>query len=110
MTLDALLIQLRARGAQLTPDGDMLKVSAAKGGLSNEVWQAMKELKPALMRLPLPYINEAGELIMPHAAPPQYHWQSKEQTLRELKVTRNVWQRNMATPYPCDLLEAEQET
>jgi len=39
---------------------------------------------------------------MPADAAPQYHWQNKEKTLRELKASPEEWRRHTVEPYPDD--------
>ena len=104
MTYGALLICLRAQGVAIYLNGNNLKVSAPEGLLSNETWQDITNHKDLLLNLPYPYINSGGELIIPTDAPPQYHWQDKEKTLRELKASPDVWKRNMFKPCPADLV------
>jgi len=103
MTLMALLIRLRASGVGLRVNGDDLRVSAPKSGLVDDLRQAIIEHREALMNLPAPYITSSGELIVPVDAAPQYHWQDKTKTLRELKVPPEVWQRHISKPYLDDL-------
>ncbi len=104
MMLIALLIRLRARGVGLYIDNDQLRVSLQPGILSSEEMQALAEHKEALKNLPRPYLNAAGELIVPSDAPPQYHWQYKTKTLRDVNASPEVWRRHTSAPYPDDLL------
>ncbi len=90
MTLIALLIRLRACGVHLTASGEKLRVSVTPGLLTKEDQQAMAEHKEALKNLPHPYLNAAGELIVPFNAPPQYHWQSKAQTLHDVMAFSKI--------------------
>lgn len=102
MNLMALLIRLRASGVGLRTIEKDLTVSAPKSGLSEDLRLAIREHREALMSLPAPYITPSGELIMPADAAPQYHWQNKEKTLRELKAPPEEWRRHMVEPYPDD--------
>ncbi len=92
MTLMALLIRLRASGIGLYVTGDKLRVSAPanSGALSDDVLAAIKAHKEALKDLPRPYLNAAGELVVPSHAPPQYHWQPTVKTLQELCAPHDV--------------------
>ena len=100
MNLMALLIRLRANGIGLRVSGEDLKVSIPTSGLSEDLRLAIREHREALMRLPAPYTTSSGELIVPTDAPPQYHWQDKTKTLRELKVPPKVWRCHTSDPYP----------
>ncbi len=104
MTLIALLIRLRACGVGLYIDNDQLHISVQPGILNSEEKQALAEHKEALKNLPRPYLNAAGELIVPCDAPPQYHWQHKTKTLREVNAPPEVWRCHTSAPYPDDLL------
>ena len=104
MNLMALLIRMRASGVGLWVSGDDLKVSVPAGGMSEDLRQGIREHREALMNLPAPYTTSSGELILPTDAAPQYHWQHKTKTLRELKVPPEVWRRHVNEPYPEGLL------
>lgn len=54
----------------------------------------------------VPYLNDADVLVIPMGCEPKYRWwaggQSIDETLRELKVGREVWKRYSAEPYEPD--------
>jgi tubulysin polyketide synthase-like protein len=54
MTPDALLAELRARGVELTADGDALCYRGPKGSVTPELRALLVEQKPALLRLLTP--------------------------------------------------------
>lgn len=96
MTLMGLLIALRAARVRLEVDSAGLRVIAPAGVLTPSLREAITRHKAALETLPHPYINEAAELIQPSLAPPQYHWQTRADTLRDLQA-RKTCQSNAKT-------------
>lgn len=54
-----------------------------------------------------PYINDADELIVPAACDEKYRWwdggMPVADILKELKVSRTVWDKYSPDPYPEDL-------
>lgn len=109
MTLNVLLIALRALPLRLYAEGDKLRVSAPDGACTSQLKQALRDHKPMLLTLPKPYINDAGDLVIPLDAPPQYHWQPLRETLRELNASPEVWRRYTSKPYPEWRDDREQE-
>ena len=107
MTLMALLIRLRKAGIWLGTDDAGLYLKHPGDVLVEELQTAIREHEHALMRLPRPYLNVAGELIVPCDAPPQYHWQPITDTLREVGASAEEWRRHTSKPYPDDLLSEE---
>lgn len=81
-----LLIALRAGFVRLELDAEGLQIDAPVGTLTPAMREAIQRHKDALTLLPRPFVNARGELIMPLYAPPQYHWQPIEDTLRELNA------------------------
>lgn len=51
MTAPELLYELQTRGVCLTPQGNRLHVDAPRGELQPSDWEALREHKPALLRL-----------------------------------------------------------
>lgn len=51
-----------------------------------------------------PYIDNAGNVIVPFNADPKYHFwnggQSLSKTLLEIKANENTWDRHIEKPYP----------
>jgi len=54
----------------------------------------------------LPYIHHSGDIIIPFSADQKYHFWNGGQplcdTLTELNVTEDVWNRHTLRPYPGD--------
>jgi len=52
----------------------------------------------------IPYIDNTGSIIIPSNADPKYHYwnggQSLLQTLMELNVTEDIWNKYTEKPYP----------
>ena len=55
-----------------------------------------------------PYVNDDDVLIIPEGCDLRYRWwakggQSLSETLKELKVSKTVWDRYLDEPYPEEL-------
>ena len=102
MTTVELITNLQRQGFILTPlPGGKLAVKPAEK-LTDSLREAIRQRKAeVLILLTNPYINDLGELIIPFAADPHYHWwkpggQSLAQTLLELNAPPDLWQRYVA--------------
>lgn len=93
MTLMGLLIALRAACVRLDVDAEGLRVDAPAGTLTPALQQAIRDHQAALQDLPRPFLSEAGDLISPALAAPQYHWQPMAQTLLELDAPLDTWRK-----------------
>jgi len=102
VTLMRLLIALRAAQVRLDMDSDGLCVDAPAGALSDALRDAIRQHKNALLCLPRPFINAAGELVSPALAPPQYHWQPITDTLRELNAPERTWRNYTHYAFPLE--------
>ena len=53
-----------------------------------------------------PYIDHTGTIIIPFSADPKYHYwnggQSLIDTLMELNITKDIWDKHTVKPYPGD--------
>jgi hypothetical protein len=53
-----------------------------------------------------PYIDPTGTMIIPFNADPKYHYwnggQSLIETLMELNITKDIWDKHTLKPYPGD--------
>lgn len=90
MTLEGLLISLRARRVRLVATGEALNVDAPTGMINDRLRRLLAEHKAELLALPYPYLNASNELVIPLNAPPQYHWQPLLVTLRELNAPPHI--------------------
>ena len=102
MTAHALLTDLQRQGFTLRPlAGGRVEVSPASK-LPQELREQLRQCKGEVLALlnPRPYINDRGELIIPFASDPRYHWwaggQSIAETLAELNAPPEVWRRYVA--------------
>jgi hypothetical protein len=53
-----------------------------------------------------PYIDQTGTMIIPFGADPKYHYwkggQPITETLTELKIAKDIWDKHTVKPYPGD--------
>lgn len=97
-TLIGLLITLRAARVRLDTDAGGLRVDAPAGVLTEALREAIRRHRADLLTLPHPYLSDAGELITPSYAPPQFHWQPLAQTLCDLDAPPDVWRQHGRVP------------
>lgn len=54
----------------------------------------------------IPYIDPTGTMIIPFNADPKYHYwnggQPITETLTELNIAKDIWDKHTAKPYPGD--------
>jgi hypothetical protein len=93
-----LLATLQRHGftLRLLPEGKFSVTPADR--ITEDLRRHLRECKgEVLVLLTRPHINERGELIIPFASAPQYHWwaggQSIRETLRELSAPPDVFAR-----------------
>jgi hypothetical protein len=110
--VQSLLSRCRELGAVLLPAAEGRLKIRAPAPLPVELREELKQRKAeiiALLSQPSsvppgqPYIDNGGELIIPHDCPPKYrYWQggqSLAETLRELGASADVWRRYTEAPY-----------
>ena len=107
MTAEDLVRECRQRGIRLEATGEKL---IAEGPLTPAFTEELRARKAELLALLAeqqagrPYIGCYGDLVIPFASAPKYHWwadgQSIADTLVELNVSREVWGRYVDRPFP----------
>ena len=59
----------------------------------------------------IPYLDPTGNIIIPFAADPKYHYwnggQSMADTLMELNAPENIWRNHTEKPYTVNMARAE---
>ncbi|MEW6489813.1 MAG: hypothetical protein AB1578_18130 [Thermodesulfobacteriota bacterium] len=79
MSAADLLRDLRARGVELTAEGDLLRWRAPPGVVTEPLMATMRQHKAALLALldeprPRPYLDAHGDLRVPFDAAPALQW------------------------------------
>lgn len=118
MIAEALIRELRQFGAEIDVVNGELNVTEPSQGAPkallrlaevyrDELVEAVSTCQPRVSssneNSSIPRISERGDLVIPMCAPARYRWwdggQSIDETLRELGVSRAVWERYTDQPF-----------